>query len=149
MSSKDLDSCQTCGDDGEIKCSCHVDFCCEHWAKHRKSNPSHTRAPPSQAKARMNWIMANTDITSPRGSKPPLLQKEEGAKWFGFVTNTVQSSAPAIIETPRFSNLIEDSVHIPTNSPKRQFPSIISFVGKAGAGKSTLGMLISMLIHLV
>jgi len=67
------------------------------------------------------------------------VRKDEGAKWFGLVVEkSGQDRIVRIVETPRFSNLIEDSMHSTSNSPSRQYPGIVSFVGDTGAGKSTL-----------
>ncbi|KAK6511350.1 hypothetical protein TWF481_000270 [Arthrobotrys musiformis] len=66
-------------------------------------------------------------------------KKDEGAKWFGLVTKARSGGrVSVIVETPRLAKLVESSVHAFEDSPGLQFPSITSFVGFTGAGKSVL-----------
>jgi hypothetical protein len=68
-------------------------------------------------------------------------RQDEGAKWFGLhIEKHEQIRISRIIETPRFDLLASASLHEFDNSPKRQFPSLISFVGDTGAGKSTISI---------
>ena len=75
-------------------------------------------------------------------SQATVFKKDETTKWFGLHVEVVrQDRITTIVETPRFSNLMEDSLHFSKISPRRQFPSVTSFVGETGAGKSTLSKL--------
>lgn len=66
-------------------------------------------------------------------------KEDEMAKWFGLYIESSKSGRIArIIETARFTELAEKSATASVNSAKRQFPSITSFVGETGVGKSTL-----------
>jgi hypothetical protein len=68
-------------------------------------------------------------------------EKDEDAKWFGLVEDTsFDLPVCRIVETPRFSEIMESSVHASPQSPKRQYPSFVSFVGETGAGKSSLSI---------
>ena len=67
---------------------------------------------------------------------------DEANKWFGIHVDRQSSrSVSRIVETKRFSALMEESMHAYPRSPRRQFPSIVSFVGEIGVGKSTLSKL--------
>lgn len=68
-----------------------------------------------------------------------VFEQDETAKWFGLVEEIGRSgSICQIIETSRFSELMEASRVAYPDSPKRQYPSMIAFVGDTSAGKSTL-----------
>jgi len=69
-------------------------------------------------------------------------KEDEMAKWYGLYIESSKSGRIArIIETARFTELAEKSATASVNSAKRQFPSIASFVGETGVGKSTLSKL--------
>ncbi|KAF0322510.1 patatin-like serine [Colletotrichum asianum] len=66
-------------------------------------------------------------------------KEDEACKWFGLHTVENRSrTVNTIVETKRLSLLMERSMEFFENSPKRQFPSITSFVGETFGGKSTL-----------
>jgi signal recognition particle GTPase len=89
-----------------------------------------------------NWITGGfSGIPNPFTQKTQF-KKDEATKWFGLHVEIVrQDRITTIVETPRFSDLMADSLHFSKTSPRRQFPSVTSFVGETGAGKSTLSKL--------
>ncbi|KAF3102387.1 hypothetical protein TWF102_004588 [Orbilia oligospora] len=75
-----------------------------------------------------------------------LFIEDEKAKWFGHwsqmskqddETNRIETQY--IVETSRLRDLMAQSLNFGPDSPSTQFPSIVSFVGASGAGKSLLG----------
>ena len=125
---------------GEIKCSCDEVFCTKCFQKHLQRLPTHKKAPSLSFERAWAWVSGTVSTLTDDLSRQAQFQKDEGAKWFGLVVE--KSGADriiSIIETPRFANLVEDSTHYSSKSPIRQYPSIVSFVGDTGAGKSTLG----------
>jgi hypothetical protein len=128
---------------GVVKCSCKNGFCreCfynEHLTKPR--NAGHQEVLLSRRQKLANLALgAFHSIQSYAGGVQAYFQKDEGKKWFGLVIE--ESSGEKItklVETPRFAELIESSINHRTTSPKKQYPTLISFVGETGAGKSTL-----------
>ncbi|RYP11186.1 hypothetical protein DL764_000211 [Monosporascus ibericus] len=74
-----------------------------------------------------------------------IFQKDEQTKWFGVTTEQMgKKTITKLVETPRCAALMTESrTHLP-DSPKTQYPRLVSFVGETGAGKSTL---IRFLMH--
>jgi len=137
--------CGICGNvPGETHCSCGEEFCATCFQNHTRRNPTHRRAGSSIAERFWSWAVGHWASLTNEATRREQFQKDEGAKWFGLAVEKSGSDRIAwIVETPRFSNLVEDSVHYLDGSPSRQFPSIVSFVGDTGAGKSTLSKLTS------
>lgn len=81
----------------------------------------------------------NNRLPVSEDSRKKSIEKDEANKWFGL---SVDKSGPVpiarLVETRRFSTLMEDSLNVSPDSSRRQYPSIISFVGETGVGKSTL-----------
>lgn len=127
---------------GETRCSCGEKFCAICFEKHTKRNNTHRKAGSSKIEKAWSWISGSVASLTDEIKRPLLFQDDECTKWFGLVVEKSGSDRiTRIIETPRFSSLVEESVHFSNNSPSRQFPSIVSFVGDTGAGKSTLSKL--------
>ncbi|KAJ5743646.1 hypothetical protein N7533_008516 [Penicillium manginii] len=87
-----------------------------------------------------NWISGKlAHLTSTPQTQ---FKDDEATKWFGLCveTNRQRDRLTSIVETKRLQELMTISLHYRESSPKRQFPSITSFVGETGAGKSTLSM---------
>jgi hypothetical protein len=118
-----------------IKCNCRKTYCSPCWDKHLRKRPDHYRVAPSRFNQAVAWIIGGSSLPATQ-----IFEKDEGAKWFGFFekTNVIRSTVYQIVETPRFSELMETSARFSPQSPKRQYPSLVSFVGITGDGKSTL-----------
>jgi hypothetical protein len=122
-----------------LKCSCGVTFCQNClFNTHLGRYPNHQQAVPGKREKFLGWVTGTIyNITYEVASV--LFQKDEASKWFGLVVEkSSQDRITKLVETPRFLSLISRSRHAFPDSPKRQYPSIISFVGETGAGKSTL-----------
>jgi hypothetical protein len=136
---QDVGSCEICDEPCDIKCNCDMEFCSRHWPKHRAKYKNHRKATDPRLRRLWGWVKGNVEQLTDNIARAAQFQKDEGAKWFGLVVETSgRDRITTIVETPRFSNLVEDSIFYSRKSPKRQFPSITSFVGECGAGKSTL-----------
>jgi hypothetical protein len=129
--------CETAS--GDIHCSCGARFCeaCFN-NKHLVRNPKHRRGGSSRTDRAWAWISGKALSLSGLNSWAPHFEKDEASKWFGLhIQKTGNDRVTRLVETPRFASLIEASVHHRPDSPRRQFPSITSFIGETGAGKST------------
>ncbi|KAK6529776.1 hypothetical protein TWF281_008935 [Arthrobotrys megalospora] len=123
---------------GVIPCNCGEHYCEECFGKHLKRNPTHRQKPDE--KYHSFWSSV-TDVLlgSGENNHSDTFKKDEAAKWFGLVTKARYGGrVSVIVETPRLAKLLENSVHAHEDSPGLQFPSITSFVGFTGAGKSVL-----------
>lgn len=126
----------------EVICSCGAEFCEECFLDvHLKRKPLHKRGGTRKTEDAWNWIsgkLANLTITAQHHQ----FKNDEGAKWFGLYVEATRRKdrLTSIVETRRLSELMTGSIYHFQDSPKRQFPSITSFVGETGAGKSTLSM---------
>lgn len=88
------------------------------------------------------WISGKLSGIANSITQATQFKKDEATKWFGLHVKIMhQDRITTIVETPRFANLMEESLHFHKDSPRRQFPSVTSFVGETGAGKSTLSKL--------
>ena len=122
-----------------IKCSCGKLYCDECWSTHSSAKPGHKKSPygAGPTKFQQCWKFVKGTI----GYAEEAFEKDEGAKWFGLVEDT-KFTPPIcrIVETSRFSEIMESSQAATSHSPRRQYPSLVSFVGATGAGKSSLSM---------
>jgi len=130
--------CPKCEEEpANVKCSCSVSFCAKCWELHKKKNQTHVKAGPSVWDQMWSWAKGVT-ITSSK-TMGNHLEIDENAKWFGLVVeNSGRNRICSIIETSRFADLREESMSLATDHRETQFPSIVSFIGETGAGKSTL-----------
>jgi hypothetical protein len=119
------------------RCSCDNFFCEECFKIHVRRQPTHRKASHSSGTSKL--LKAWKFVKGIGGTAT--FEKDEGAKWFGLVEETkFDPPVCRIVETPRLSELLELSKYADELSPKRQFPSLVSFLGDTGAGKSTLSM---------
>ncbi|KAH7108977.1 hypothetical protein EDB81DRAFT_704931 [Dactylonectria macrodidyma] len=146
MVKQGIESCEKCEElPGDIKCSCYAKFCENCLTKHLKRNPKHRQGGTSKTDKAWSWISGT--VTTENALRAAF-EQDEATKWFGLHIEKVgEDRVTRLVETSRFSHLVEDSMHYSSNSPCRQFPSITSFVGETGSGKSTLSMCIRSLIY--
>jgi hypothetical protein len=127
------------------ECSCDAGFCgpcfnlhIQRMAENNKKKHQKVQQGGGRLKRAWNWA------TRPSGGKDSidqLFKLDERAKWFGLhVSGHGNTRVSRVIETTRFENLAEASVHASPSSPNRQFPSLVSFIGDTGVGKSTISM---------
>lgn len=120
-----------------IKCSCGKLYCAKCWPKHKSAKPYHKSSPyqtgPTHLQRCWNYVKGTL------GYGEEAFTKDEGAKWFGLVEDSsFRPPIYRIIVTSRFSEITEASQFATENSPKRQYPCLVSFVGATGSGKSSL-----------
>ncbi|KAG5797164.1 hypothetical protein H9Q69_003773 [Fusarium xylarioides] len=139
----DNDLCAKCEEKpGDVRCSCGERFC-EHCfsKKHLPRNQTHKRDGSKKTETKWNKIKGVVSNFASSFSPASHFQRDETSKWFGLhITSPPgrKDRIATLVETTRFSSLLEESLHFHKRSPKRQYPSICSFVGDTGAGKSTL-----------
>ncbi|KAF3292462.1 hypothetical protein TWF132_005518 [Orbilia oligospora] len=149
MTSGGSSECGKCEElPGVNKCTCGETFCETCFSKHLKRNPDHDQrrertlalvlAAAPKSRSQRLWEA----VTSPfiRGSQSDAFKYDEAAKWFGLITkineNNIRESELA--ETLRLTSLLQRSAQAHPEGVGAQFPSIASFVGPTGAGKSVL-----------
>ncbi|KAK6334755.1 hypothetical protein TWF718_010203 [Orbilia javanica] len=123
---------------GIVPCDCGEYFCEQCHRKHLIRNKTHRRKPDQRFYTFWSRV---TDVISGNGdNESSLFKEDETAKWFGLDTKArpAGSRVSVIVDTQRLAELAESSVYRYSNSPQRQFPSITSFIGFTGAGKSAL-----------
>ncbi|KAF3093219.1 hypothetical protein TWF706_008832 [Orbilia oligospora] len=133
---------------GVNKCTCGEIFCETCFSKHLKRNPKHNQqrehtlalVPAAAPKSRSQRLWKVITCPFMRGSQSDAFKYDEAAKWFGLITkineNNIRESELA--ETPRLMSLLHRSAQAHPEGLGAQFPSIPSFVGPTGAGKSVL-----------
>ncbi|XTI83131.1 hypothetical protein V2W45_83017 [Cenococcum geophilum] len=136
MVTEEIVTCEKCEElPGVVMCSCDARFCegC-FTTKHLPHHPKHRPGGTSKTDKAWAWISGTVATLTDSTSKVTHFEQDQVTKWFKVGADRVTR----LVETFRFSRLVEDSMHHNKNSPRRQFPSIVSFVGETGAGKSTL-----------
>ncbi|CZR37777.1 uncharacterized protein FPRO_07032 [Fusarium proliferatum ET1] len=139
----DDDLCAKCEEKpGAVRCSCGERFCEYCFSKkHLQRNPTHKRGGSKKTETKWNKIKGVVSNITSSFSPASHFQRDETSKWFGLHISSPpgrKDRIATLVETTRFSSLLEESLHFNKHSPKRQYPSICSFVGDTGAGKSTL-----------
>lgn len=139
-------TCERCDEPADIKCSCGNWYCEDHFGPvHLKKQPTHQRGGTTTTDKAWAWVSGKIASLSDAASRARHFQEDEVTKWFGLhVERLGQDRVTRLVETNRFSSLMQESRHHFSDSPQRQFPSITSFVGETGAGKSTLSKLGSL-----
>ncbi|KAF5687085.1 hypothetical protein FCIRC_2473 [Fusarium circinatum] len=127
---------------GDVRCSCGERFCEYCFSKkHLPRNQTHKRGGSKKTETKWNKIKGVVSDIASSFSPASHFQRDETTKWFGLHISSPpghKDRITTLVETTRFSSLLEESLHFHKHSPKRQYPSICSFVGDTGAGKSTL-----------
>ncbi|KAF5684647.1 hypothetical protein FDENT_6652 [Fusarium denticulatum] len=139
----DDDLCAKCEEKpGDVRCSCGERFCEFCFSKkHLPRNQTHKRGGSKKTETKWNKIKGVVSNIASSFSPASHFQRDETTKWFGLHISSPpgrKDRIATLVETTRFSSLLEESLHFSKRSPKRQYPSICSFVGDTGAGKSTL-----------
>ncbi|RBR05246.1 hypothetical protein FVER53590_12393 [Fusarium verticillioides] len=139
----DDDLCAKCEEKpGDVRCSCGERFCEYCFSKkHLPRNQTHKRGGSKKTETKWNKIKGVVSNIASSFSPASHFQRDETTKWFGLHISSPpgrKDRIATLVETTRFSSLLEESLHFNKRSPKRQYPSICSFVGDTGAGKSTL-----------
>ncbi|PVI06697.1 hypothetical protein DM02DRAFT_709324 [Periconia macrospinosa] len=136
IDSQTADLCEVCDElPATVKCSCETRFCETHFSKHQAKHPTHSRG-GGRAERVWAWI-SGAKLSRDGSNSRENFEREQVSKWFGLhVEKSENYRVTRLIETTRFSRLIEESVN--QGTARRQFPSIVSFIGETGAGKSTL-----------
>ena len=133
----DVVICARCAEaPASINCSCGPRYCDDCFALHIAKLPAHRGTPHTNepTKFQKAWKF----VKGIGGTAD--FERDEGAKWFGLVEERrFDPPVCRIVETPRLADLLELSKYADEHSPQRQFPSLVSFLGDTGAGKSTLG----------
>jgi hypothetical protein len=148
MTAEELLICEKCENlAGVVKCSCGARFCEKCFTtKHSIRNPEHKRGGTKKMDNAWSWISGTISTLTDSTSRATYFERDQVTKWFGLYIQKVgpDDRVTRLVETPRFSRLVGASLHYDHDSPRRQFPSIISYVGETGAGKSTLSMFFSL-----
>jgi len=123
------------------KCSCNDRFCDPCMESHlteKRVRRGHSKVDTRTADNA--WNLVTGAFSGLAGPAADLFKQDESAKWFGIYTNKNKKSqrGSQIVETSRFVDLAHESLNHTEKSPQRQYPSICSFIGDTGAGKSTL-----------
>ncbi|KAI1634568.1 hypothetical protein F4809DRAFT_665344 [Biscogniauxia mediterranea] len=137
MAEQGILPCEICEETlGVVKCSCSAEFCETCFTnKHIRRHPKHKRGSRNSEGA-WSWISSPFTNLADRTFRAKWFEKDEVTKWFGL--HISGSREAVLVDTARFLRLTASSASYRQDSPRRQFPSITSFVGETGSGKSTL-----------
>jgi hypothetical protein len=131
---------------GPERCVCDSVFCEEHFPCHvnAKGPSRHRKEASLTARKAWDWVKGNIEVLKDEAKRSIQFLKDEDSKWFGLLVERSENHyITSIVETQRFEMLMERSLFSADASPKRQFPSIVSFVGETGSGKSTISQFVA------
>ncbi|KAI8626701.1 hypothetical protein F5Y19DRAFT_445247 [Xylariaceae sp. FL1651] len=142
-SSPESDSCVRCGKDaasGWICTRCDDAFCCDQcwnsWDPHKKEAKRPSRfARKTHEKVHRDVFYRLTRIFAQHQTKERqfLHEQEAKAKWFGIYRDYGDNICFG--DTNRFRVIMNEGL---TAEHPEQFPSLVSFIGQTGSGKSTV-----------
>ncbi|KAK6357420.1 hypothetical protein TWF718_001732 [Orbilia javanica] len=155
MQEHEAEQCDTCDEPisaSPVGCLCSGIYCQNCFNKHLKlmqkkgRQKDHGRSIPSQP-SEAETFCGTVVGTIAEIDFPRIFAEDEKAKWFGLQPqhSTMAADSSSIVETSRLRDLMTQSLGFYGDSPSVQFPSIVSFVGTTGAGKS---LLVRSLTHL-
>lgn len=128
--------------EGDFKCTCDEIFCDPCFQRHIERLPKHQKVSSGQKILRKawSWVSGTFNVLLDMATRSEYFKKKDQmVKWLGLYIESSKSGRIArIIETARCTELAENWATASANSAKRQFPSIVSFIGETGVGKSTL-----------
>ncbi|KAH8672607.1 hypothetical protein BGZ60DRAFT_563027 [Tricladium varicosporioides] len=118
-----------------VVCSaCREHFCLKQWAEERRHDPENPNsASHRQIPVHIYEFVDKTLNANVKTHEQDLLHEADARSlWFGMTTEG--GTSPQFINSDVYQDLISSSFH----DRHQQFPSLASFVGPTGAGKSTL-----------
>lgn len=124
-------NCSECG----TRCNIlgHV-TCWQHHTKGNTTRQADHRGRPAEDRLRVNDILQSE---TNKEKQQMLHEQDKRARWFIAGSTRNDGSYGMLFVTDRFEFLTTRG-DIQTQSTLQQFPSLISFIGETGAGKSTL-----------
>lgn len=139
ISNCDFPRCKGTSDTGSFCNICECLYCDDCW----DLAPSHKKNRTRRTHEKTDETLAKTvsEILDPEQSNINFndqVAEDEKTKWFGikYPDNAEDPSSSITLFNTRRLQEIMDAAEKPNGEP--QYPSIISFVGETGAGKSTL-----------
>ena len=130
------DQCELEREDVSFCPVCSFNYCAEHWDSqmlHRSRRPTsgipHEKTNPHVAKQ----ILSIIEPCSDEVLQESLHRADEETTWFGVLPD--QAGRLSLHDFGRYEEFLSESTFSPRSG---QYPSLISFIGKTGAGKSTI-----------
>lgn len=130
------DQCELEREDVSFCPVCSFNYCAEHWdgqMLHRKTRPTngvpHEKTNPHVAKQ----ILSIIEPCSDEIVQESLHRADEETTWFGVLPD--QAGQLSLHDFGRYEEFLSQSTFSPRSG---QYPSLVSFIGKTGVGKSTI-----------
>ncbi|KIV90882.1 hypothetical protein PV10_05486 [Exophiala mesophila] len=130
------DQCELEREDVSFCPVCSFNYCAEHWDSqmlHRSRRPTtgipHEKTNPHVA----TQILSIIEPCSDEVLQESLHRADEETTWFGVLPD--QAGRLSLHDFGRYEDFLSESTFSPRSG---QYPSLISFIGKTGAGKSTI-----------
>lgn len=93
------------------------------------------------SKARRFWNKVTRRVS--KEDIQNLFERDEAAKWIGLTIQGYKDGETShILQTPRLRELLAESMYGFKGAPKTQYPSLVSFVGETGSGKSQISRIL-------
>jgi hypothetical protein len=130
------DQCRQERDDVSYCPVCSFNYCCQHWETQLLHDERRSVGGVPHEKTDPNIVRQILSIVEPTASEQEqenLHRADEETTWFGVLPDP--SGELLFHDFGRYDEFLAQSDFRPRSG---QFPSLISFVGKTGAGKSTI-----------